>query len=124
MKETKQWTVDLHPDFAKEFLELSEDVQDALLVDIEVLEEFGPSLGRPHVDTLKGSVHSNMKELRFDASDGVWRALFAFDPERKAIIFVAGDKSGTSQKRFYKTMIKTADKRFSDHLNTLKQSKR
>ena len=64
---------------------------------------YGPQLGRPHADTLKGSKHANMKELRFEASDGEWRAAFAFDPERKAILLVAGDKSGGSEKRFYKT---------------------
>jgi hypothetical protein len=73
-------------------------------------------LGRPHVDTLKGSKHANMKELRFDAADGVWRAAFAFDALRQAVVLVAGDKSGESQARFYRTLIATADKRFDAHL--------
>jgi len=60
-----------------------------------------------------------MKELRFRADGGVWRVAFAFDPERKAIILVAGDKSGVSQGRFYKALIATADKRFDEHLKTL-----
>ena len=81
-------------------------------------------LGRPTVDTLKDSRHSNMKELRFDADNGVWRTAFAFDPERKAILLVAGDKSGTSQKRFYKQLIKKADERFTEHLEQLKETKR
>ena len=118
------WIVDLHPDFVAEFLEFPETVQDALLVEITVLEEFGPQLGRPSVDTLKASDHSNMKELRFDAGNGVWRAAFAFDPERKAIILVAGDKSGVSQKRFYKRLLKTADERFTAHLSRLKEMKK
>src|SRR6266851_8300425 len=66
-------------------------------------------LGRPRVDTLKGSRHANMKELRFDADDGVWRVAFAFDPKRKAILLVAGDKSGGSEKRFYRQLIAKAD---------------
>ena len=118
------WNVDLHPAFAEELSELAEAVQDALLEEIEMLEEFGPMLGRPTVDTLKDSKHSNMKELRFDADNGVWRTAFAFDPERKAILLVAGDKSGTSQKRFYKQLIKKADERFSEHLAQLKETKR
>jgi hypothetical protein len=73
-----------------------------LLAHAEVLADFGPALGRPHVDTLAGSRHANMKELRFNAVDGVWRVAFAFDPERRAILLVAGDKSGMSQARFYK----------------------
>lgn len=117
------WTIDLHPDFAQEFIDFPREVQDALLVEITVLEEFGPHLGRPSVDTLKASKYSNMKELRFDAANGVWRAAFAFDPERRAIILVAGDKSGVSQKRFYKRLLKIADERFTAHLNELKETK-
>ena len=78
-----------------------------------------PSLKRPHCDTLKGSRHANMKELRFSADDGVWRLAFAFDPERSAILLVAGDKSGVSEKRFYKKLIATADDRFDVHLIAL-----
>jgi hypothetical protein len=77
-------------------------VQDELLAHIELLEQFGPQLGRPRVDTLNGSRHANMKELRFDAADGVWRFAFAFDPKRRAIILCGGDKSGGSEKRFYR----------------------
>ncbi len=64
-----------------------------------------------------------MKELRFDADSGVWRVAFAFDPDRKAILLIAGDKAGVSQKRFYKQLIKKADSRFDDHLKTLKEKK-
>ncbi len=52
---------------------------------------------------------------------GVWRTAFAFDPERKAILLVAGDKSGVSEDRFYKKLIKKADDRFDDHLTRLKE---
>ena len=64
---TVKWEVDFHDDFVPEYHELPQDVQDELLASIKVLEEFGPQLGRPQVDTLKGSRHHNMKELRFDA---------------------------------------------------------
>lgn len=80
-----------------------------------LLQQFGPHLGRPRVDTLNDSRHSNMKELRFDAADGVWRVAFAFDPERKAILLIAGEKSGGSKKRFYKELIRKADLRFDAH---------
>ena len=79
-------------------------------------------LGRPHVDTLSGSKHANMKELRFNADDGVWRVAFAFDLKREAIILIAGDKSGVAQDRFYKSLIAKADKRFDTHLEGLKLS--
>lgn len=74
---------------------------------------------RPGADTLAGSKHANMKELRFEAAGGVWRAAYAFDPDRKAILLVAGDKSGVSQKRFYKSLIARADQRFDEHLAVL-----
>ena len=86
-----------------------------------LLQQFGPQLGRPRVDTLKGSSHANMKELRFDATDGVWRVAFAFDPKRKAILLVAGDKSGGSEKKFYRELIRKADERFDAHLARLKK---
>ncbi len=81
-----------------------------------LLAVYGPRLGRPHADTLAGSRHANMKELRFNADDGVWRVAFAFDPARQAILLVAGDKAGVAQKRFYKILITRADKRFDEHL--------
>jgi hypothetical protein len=84
-------------------------------------KKFGPNLKRPYCDTLSGSRHANMKELRFDAADGVWRVAFAFDPRRRAILLVAGNKSGGSQVRFYKRLIKTADERFARHLQTLRR---
>lgn len=117
------WTVRLHDAFEPEFEALAEAVQDELLAQAQVIETFGPTAGRPRVDTLKRSKHANMKELRFDADDGVWRAAFAFDPKREAIILVAADKSGGSEKKFYKRLIKTADERFDQHLDALKESK-
>lgn len=113
---TMKWNVVLFDEFETEFMAYPRDVQIAMLVRARMLEYFGPQLGRPNVDTLEGSKHSNMKELRFDAADGVWRAAFAFDPHRQAVILVAGDKSGINEKRFYRSLIATADKRFDDYL--------
>lgn len=114
------WDVKFEDAFEAEFLAFEQEVQDALLAVAKLLVDYGPQLGRPYADTLKGSKHANMKELRFEATDGEWRAAFAFDPQRKAILLVAGDKSGGSQKRFYKQLIATADRRFSAHLEKLK----
>jgi hypothetical protein len=118
------WTVELGDEFEPEFDELPEQVQDELLANARLLEVCGPQLGRPRVDTLNGSNHANMKELRFDAADGVWRVAFAFDPKRKAILLVAGDKSGVSEKRFYRELIRKADERFDAHLARLKKKER
>jgi len=119
-----KWTVKFHDAFEAEFDELEESVQDELLAQTERLEYLGPSLGRPHVDTLNGSKYSNMKELRFKASRGVWRVAFAYDPNREAILLIAGNKSGVKQQRFYKDLIKKADERYSYHLLSLMQNKR
>jgi hypothetical protein len=62
-----------------------------------------------------------MKELRFDAAEGVWRFAFAFDPHRKAIILCGGDKSGGSEDRFYRQLIAKADPRFESHIAALKK---
>jgi hypothetical protein len=113
------WTIEFHPDFYEEFGQLAEEVRLELLAKLALLEVFGPSLKRPHVDTLNDSVHANMKELRFKAADGVWRVAFAFDPLRSAILLVAGDKSGVSERRFYRQLIDKADERFNRHLNQL-----
>jgi hypothetical protein len=116
---TMSWTVSNHHAFDPEFDALPEAVQDELLAMSALLAMYGPQLGRPHADTLSGSRHPNMKGLRFRADDGVWRVAFAFDPERQAMLLVAGDKSGVAQKRFYKRLIATTDKRFDEHLATL-----
>jgi hypothetical protein len=116
-----EWNVILHPDFKPEFLAFSQNVQDELIAKVILLQTYGPKLQRPHVDTLNGSRYSNMKEIRFNADDGVWRVAFAFDPQRQAILLVAGDKSGGSQQRFYRQLIAKADERFLKHLNSLEQ---
>jgi hypothetical protein len=110
------WDVYFHPKFRLEFEELSVEVQNRLVRMLVPLREFGPMLGRPEVDTLKGSKHPNMKELRFEADGGAWRVAFAFDPHRDSILLVAGDKSGVSEKTFYRRLIEKADKRFNEHL--------
>ncbi len=115
------WTVLYHDAFVSELGDLPESVQDALLASVTLLVTYGPALGRPHADTLAGSKYANMKELRVRADDGAWRVAFAFDPQRRAIILVAGDKAGVAQKRFYKALIAKADSRFAAHLDLLKE---
>ena len=108
------WEVTFHPRFTPEFEALAEAVQDELLAHARLLTEFGPSLGRPTVDTLKGSRVTNLKELRFSAAGGVWRVAFAFDHRRIAVLLVAGDKRGKAEARFYRQLIATAESRWRD----------
>src|SRR5438309_3825446 len=117
------WVVEISDEFESEFDALHVGVRTEILALARLLQQFGPRLGRPRVDTLNGSRHANMKELRFDAADGVWRVAFAFDPKRRAILLVAGDKSGGSEKRFYKQLIAKADERFDNHLARLKRNR-
>lgn len=117
------WTVLFHEEFEPEFDALQSEVQDELYAEAGFVEMFGPACGRPHVDTLKGSEYANMKELRFEATDGEWRVAFAFDPKRRAILLVAGDKTGGSEKKFYKSLIAVADARYGRHLAALPAEK-
>ena len=115
------WAVEIGDEFDPEFDALRDDVRVEILALSRLLQQFGPRLGRPRVDTLKGSRHANMKELRFTAVGGEWRVAFAFDTKRKAILLVAGDKAGVSEKRFYRELIRKADDRFDAHLTRLKK---
>jgi hypothetical protein len=110
------WEVEFADAFDMEFDGLPEAVQDGILAGAQVLEQRGPAAGRPRVDTLKGSKHANMKELRVDIASGAWRIAFAFDPDRKAVLLIAGDKAGVNQRRFYKALIAAADDRYDHHL--------
>ncbi len=116
--------MEIGEEFAAEFQALGTQVRRAILALARTLQLFGPQLGRPRVDTLKGSRHANMKELRFNAADGEWRLAFAFDPQRSAILLVAGDKSGGSQVKFYRELIRKADDRFDAHLSRLATKRR
>jgi len=108
--------VEFADEFELEFQTLDEDVQTEILALSRLLQQLGPQSGRPRVDKLKGSRHSDIKELRFSAANGEWRVAFAFDPKRRAILLVARGKSGISGRRFYRQLIRIADNRFDAHL--------
>ena len=103
---------------------MHEDVRTEILALARLLQQFGPQLGRPRVYTLNKSLHANMKELRFSAAGGEWRVAFAFDTRRRAILLVAADKSGVSEKRFYRELIRKADGRLDAHLDRLKKERK
>lgn len=98
---------------------LDDDDYDLVIAALDVLQDDGPTLGRPLVDTLTGSRHKKMKELR-PGSRGrsEIRMLFAFDPKRRAVFLVAGDKAGNWRRRYTKN-IRIADDLFDDHLKDL-----
>jgi hypothetical protein len=97
-------------------MNLSDDDYDSIMARIELLEELGPGLSRPVVDSIHGSRHANMKELRA----GSMRALFAFDPLRQAIVLVGGDKRD-DWTGWYERNIPLADDLLDAHLATLRE---
>ena len=111
------WTVVLCDEFLEELAGMGTGLRDELLAELRHLEAFGPKLGRPKVDTLKGSKFANMKELRFSYQRAPYRYFFAFDPERQAVVLVGGSKAG--DKRFYERLIPVADARFDNYLSQL-----
>lgn len=118
------WQVATTDEFDEWFAALGQEAQVEIIAKVELLKLLGPKLGRPHADTLNGSKHANMKELRADTADQVMRVAFAFDPERVGILLVAGDKGGVSQRRFYKQLLEKADRLFDAHLATLKAKRK
>lgn len=118
------WNVTTTDEFDEWFADLVEDSQIEVIAKVELLKLFGPKLGRPHADTLKGSKHANMKELRADTQSQVLRIAFAFDPDREAVLLVGGDKSGRGQKRFYKKLLVKAEMLYETHLAKVQARKK
>lgn len=119
------WEISLHEEVERWYLALCREdpvTADGIADAIEQLACVGPALGRPLVDRIHASRHHNMKELR-PPSTGTSevRLLFAFDPQREAIVLVAGDKSGRWD-TWYRQAVPIADQRFDEHLKTLHQS--
>ena len=116
------WDVEFHPECEAWAGELQQVDAEALLAAIRVLRDQGPALGRPLVDTVKASRHKNMKELRPGSTGRTEvRVLFAFDPVRRAILLMGGDKSD-NWKRWYTKNIPIADRRFEEHLEKLSRA--
>ncbi len=118
------WDVSTTDDFDVWFAELAEVSKAEIIAKVNLLKLLGPQLGRPHADTLKGSRHANMKELRAHTRDHVLRIAFAFDPARSAILLIGGNKAGMGQKRFYRQLIAKADKLYDAHLAALRKKER
>jgi hypothetical protein len=114
-----EWEVLLDEAFAEWLDGLDDDVRISILAHAVLLRERGPQLGRPYVDTVEGSAFTNMKELRVQHRGDPWRILFAFDPNRAAILLVGGNKRG--DKRWYKKFLPIADERYRRHLERLEQ---
>ncbi len=106
-------------EFIDWFDEQEKPLQRIVLMYLGLLEEYGPQLSRPHADTLKGSKLKNLKELRMQYKSNPYRILYAFDPERQAIVLIAGNKA--SDKKWYDKMIVKAEAIFAAQLKDLKR---
>ena len=103
------WEIETTDEYNSWFLEQTEESQFSIRMKVELLTEYGPHLPRPHADTLKKSKLSNLKELRAQTENHVFRVAFLFDAERKAVLLIGGDKKGKNEKRFYRNLIKQAE---------------
>jgi hypothetical protein len=113
------WNIEYTDEYFRWWQTLDEDEQESLRASVGLLEKRGPQLGRPHADTISGSRHANMKELRTQHAGRPYRTFFAFDPRRSAILLIGGEKTG--EKQFYNRMIPIADKLYDEYLTELKQ---
>ncbi|WP_437609752.1 type II toxin-antitoxin system RelE/ParE family toxin [Erwinia sp. V71] len=116
-----RWEIITTGCFDEWFLAQQTALRESVYEAMGILERYGPQLGRPWVDTLNGSAFANMKELRIQHAGEPIRALFAFDPKRRAIVLCAGDKTGCNEKRFYSDMIRLADSEYRQHLAQLEK---
>jgi hypothetical protein len=113
------WTVEVSDEFAVWYGKLTEDEHESVNFSVDLLEEVGPFLGRPHVDTVRGSRHANMKELRVQHRGRPYRILFAFDPRRAAYLILGGDKTGDES--WYQANVRKADETYSAHLREIEE---
>lgn len=111
------WEVEVSDEFRDWYEALDAEEQDSVTYSVDLLHFSGPDLGRPYVDSVQGSRHSNMKELRVQHKGRPWRVLFAFDPRRKAYLVLAGDKTGNS--RWYEINVPRADAIYDRHLREI-----
>lgn len=115
----EEWEVEYTDEFGAWWSSLTVAEQEDVRASVAVLRSIGPSLGRPHVDSVDSSKHANMKELRVQHRGRPYRVLFAFDPRRTAILLIGGNKTG--KRRWYQEFVPVADRLYDEHLETLRR---
>ena len=111
------WDVEVSDEFAEWYRALEEDESVSVDSAVDMLVEYGPGLGRPYADTLKGSHYPNMKELRVQHRGRPYRILYAFDPRRSAYLILGGDKSGN--RNWYAEALRRAEAIYARHLKEI-----
>jgi hypothetical protein len=111
------WEVEVSDEFQTWYLGLSMEERACIAAGVGMLEIHGPELGRPYVDTLRGSIFPNMKELRVQHRGRPYRILFAFDPRRNGYLILGGDKTG--DKNWYADAVRRAEEIYAQHLKEI-----
>lgn len=114
------YEVNVTSEFERWWDDLTEEQQTDVTARVELLALDGPTLGRPTVDRVNGSIYNNMKELRCSSDGAALRVLFAFDPRREAILLLGGDKTG-QWSEWYVEAIPRADELYGEYLAELKE---
>lgn len=113
------WEVEYTDEFGEWWLLLEKGDQDEIAVAVELLENQGPQLPFPHSSGISSSKHSHMRELRRQCHGDPYRVLYAFDPDRHAILLLGGNKTGDD--RWYDKNVPIADKLYDKHLKEIKE---
>lgn len=113
------WEVEFTDEFGEWWETLSLEQQAEVSKRVNLLQQKGPALGRPTVDTITGSTISNLKELRTSVA-GILRILFVFDPRRTAILLLGGDKTG-QWVEWYELAIPEAERLYVVYLEELRE---
>ncbi|MDR0388646.1 MAG: type II toxin-antitoxin system RelE/ParE family toxin [Spirochaetaceae bacterium] len=103
------WSIYGTDEYLEWFFTLGDESKEDIKVAVNLLAELGPNLGRPYADTLHGAKIRNLKELRIQSKGHVFRVAFYFDPKRKGLLLVGGDKKGKNEEEFYTDLIRKAE---------------
>jgi len=116
----KTWEIITSDTYDAWFQEQTEDDKIVIRSRAFLLSEYGPNLGRPYADTLKGSKKlKNLKELRAQTEEHIFRVAYIFNPEQKGLLLTGGDKKGKNQKKFYKDLIREAEQVYAAYLEKI-----
>lgn len=117
-----EWSVEYTDEFGAWWDGLSADEQEDVEASVGLLEKYGPTLKFPHSSGVASSIHPQMRELRVQHAGRPYRVLYAFDPNRSAILLLGGEKTGND--RWYETCVPQADRLFAEHLQSIQKKGR
>ncbi|MBI5594096.1 MAG: type II toxin-antitoxin system RelE/ParE family toxin [Deltaproteobacteria bacterium] len=113
------WEVEYTDEFEQWWRSLTEREQESIDASVRLLEILGPALKFPHSSGVNGSRYGHMRELRTQFGGRPLWTLYAFDPRRKAILLIGGDKTGND--RWYEEYVPMADDLYDEHLDILRK---